>query len=65
MQMLQARTRARRNFPKGELVSETRDGKNGNSKAGIMALATAAVAAWPIYDMATASETPSRMLAIL
>ena len=30
-----------------------------------MIVAFAAVAAWQIYDMATASETPSRALAIL
>jgi len=52
---------------KGELVSENHDGKSGNSnnKAGIMALATATVAVWLIYDMAMAAETPSRTLAIL
>jgi hypothetical protein len=37
---------------KGELASENHDGKSGNSnnKAGIMALATATVAVWLIYD---------------
>jgi hypothetical protein len=30
-----------------------------------MIVAFAAVAAWQIYDMATATETPSRSLAIL
>ena len=33
--------------------------------SGVMILAFAAVAAWQIYDMATATETPSRSLAIL
>ena len=33
--------------------------------SGVMIVAFAAVAAWQIYDMATASETPSRALAIL
>ena len=31
----------------------------------MMIVALAAVAAWQIYDMATAAETPSRSLAIL
>lgn len=39
------------------------DKKTKNS--GVMIVAFAAVAAWQIYDMATASETPSRALAIL
>jgi hypothetical protein len=33
--------------------------------SGVMIVAFAAVAAWQIYDMATASETPSRGLVIL
>ena len=33
--------------------------------SGVMIVAFAAVAAWQIYDMATAAETPSRSLAIL
>ena len=33
--------------------------------SGVMIIAFAAVAAWQIYDMATAAETPSRSLAIL
>jgi hypothetical protein len=39
------------------------DKKTKNS--GVMIVAFAAVAAWQIYDMATASETPSRAIAIL
>ena len=39
------------------------DKKTKNS--GVMIVAFAAVAAWQIYDMATATETPSRSLAIL
>ncbi len=33
--------------------------------SGVMIVAFAAVAAWQIYDMATATETPSRALMIL
>lgn len=33
--------------------------------SGVMIVAFAAVAAWQIYDMATATETPSRALTIL
>jgi Mg/Co/Ni transporter MgtE len=33
--------------------------------SGAMIVAFAAVAAWQIYDMATAAETPSRSFAIL
>ncbi len=33
--------------------------------SGVMIVAFAAVAAWQIYDMATASEVPSRPLVIL
>jgi hypothetical protein len=33
--------------------------------SGVMIVAFAAVAAWQIYDMATATEAPSRALAIL
>jgi hypothetical protein len=33
--------------------------------SGVMIVAFAAVAAWQIYDMATASETPGRVFAIL
>lgn len=33
--------------------------------SGVMIVAFAAVAAWQIYDMATATETPSRALVIL
>lgn len=33
--------------------------------SGVMIVAFAAVAAWQIYDMATATETPSRALAVL
>ena len=39
------------------------DKKTKNS--GVMIVAFAAVAGWQIYDMATATETPSRALAIL
>jgi hypothetical protein len=39
------------------------DKKTKNS--GVMIVAFAAVAAWQIYDMATATETPSRALAVL
>jgi hypothetical protein len=39
------------------------DKKTKNS--GVMIVAFAAVAAWQIYDMATASEIPSRALVIL
>jgi hypothetical protein len=33
--------------------------------SGVMIVAFAAVAAWQIYDIATATETPSRALAVL
>ena len=33
--------------------------------SGVMILAFAAVAVWQIYDMSTATEAPSRALAIL
>ena len=33
--------------------------------SGVMILAFAAVAAWQIYDMSTATEAPSRALTIL
>ena len=33
--------------------------------SGVMVVAFAAVAGWQIYDMATATETPSRALVIL
>lgn len=33
--------------------------------SGVMIVAFAAVAVWQIYDMATATETPSRALAVL
>jgi TRAP-type C4-dicarboxylate transport system permease small subunit len=33
--------------------------------SGVMIVAFAAVAAWQIYDMATATETPSRALSVL
>jgi len=33
--------------------------------SGVMIIAFAAVAAWQIYDMATATEEPGRSLAIL
>jgi len=33
--------------------------------SGVMIVAFAAIAAWQIYDMATAPETPSRALAVL
>ena len=33
--------------------------------SGVMIVAFAAVAAWQIYDMSTATETPSRALTIL
>ena len=33
--------------------------------SGVMIVAFAAVAGWQIYDMATATETPSRALVIL
>lgn len=39
------------------------DKKTKNS--GVMIVAFAAVAAWQIYDMATATEVPSRALVIL
>jgi molybdenum cofactor biosynthesis enzyme len=39
--------------------------ENQNGKTGTMALATAAVAAWLIYDMATATEAPGTTLAVL
>jgi uncharacterized membrane protein len=39
------------------------DKKTKNS--GVMIVAFAAVAGWQIYDMATATETPSRALAVL
>jgi hypothetical protein len=39
------------------------DKKPKNS--GVMIVAFAAVAAWQIYDMATATEVPSRALVIL
>src|SRR5262249_61478766 len=38
------------------------DKKTKNS--GVMIVAFAAVAGWQIYDMATATETPSRTLAV-
>lgn len=41
-------------------MSEVRDRNSGR-----LALVSAAVAAWLIYDMATASEAPSRALATL
>lgn len=48
------------NWAKGLTVNEK---KTKNS--GVMIVAFAAVAVWQIYDMATATETPSRALAVL
>ena len=45
----------------GGLVVNDKQTKN----SGVMIVAFAAVAGWQIYDMATATETPSRALAIL
>src|SRR5262249_53069966 len=45
----------------GELAVNDKKPKN----SGVMIVAFAAVAAWQIYDMATATETPSRALAVL
>jgi hypothetical protein len=45
----------------GGLVVNDKKTKN----SGVMIVAFAAVAGWQIYDMATATETPSRALAIL
>jgi hypothetical protein len=47
-------------------VSENQDARSGdNRKTRIMTLTTAAVAAWLIYDIATATEAPGTTLAIL
>jgi hypothetical protein len=48
-------------------MSNIRNGKNqqDTGKWGKMALLTAAVAAWLIYDMATATETPRQAVMIL
>jgi hypothetical protein len=43
--------------------NSTRKGKGTNW--GLMALMNGAVAAWLIYDMATAAEEPSRAVAIM
>ena len=48
------------NWAKGQTVNEK---KTKNS--GVMIVAFAAVVAWQIYDMVTATETPSRALAVL
>ena len=40
-------------------------GRKANQKFWVMIVAFAAVAAWQIYDMATATETPSRALMVL
>jgi bacteriorhodopsin len=45
----------------GGLVVNDKKTKN----SGVMIVAFAAVAGWQIYDMATATETPSRALAVL
>ncbi len=50
-------------FPPNIGASCVTDKKTKNS--GVMIIAFAAVAVWQIYDMATASETPSRALVIL
>ena len=47
----------------GERGLVVNDKRTKNS--GVMIVAFAAVAAWQIYDMATATETPSRTLAVL
>ena len=45
----------------GGLIVSDKKPKN----SGVMIVAFAAVAAWQIYDMATATETPSRALTVL
>jgi multisubunit Na+/H+ antiporter MnhE subunit len=48
-------------------LSESLNGKADNSRGKWLKLAlmTAAVSAWLIYDMATATESPSQLLLIL
>ena len=59
-------------WPINPLVSPPGENQRGSGLAekrtknsGVMILAFAAVAAWQIYDMATATESPSRALMIL
>lgn len=39
--------------------------ESSNSNAGLRALAFAAVGGWLVYDMATATEMPSRAVAVM
>ena len=59
-------------WPINRLVSPPGENQRGSGLAekrtknsGVMIVAFAAVAAWQIYDMATATESPSRALMIL
>src|SRR5262245_56150553 len=51
--------------PPGENVRGLGLAEKRTKNSGVMIVAFAAVAAWQIYDMATATETPSRALMIL
>jgi hypothetical protein len=52
-------------LPPGENARGLALAEKRTKNSGVMIVAFAAVAAWQIYDLATATETPSRALMIL